>query len=153
MRNNIGLFLSKRAHLNPTMEALVDVSTGRRLNYREIDLRSNKVANAVCDLGVRKGDRVAILMMNGVEYFESFTGLAKIGAVVVPLNWRLVADELSYILKDAGATTLIYGSEFSETVCDLYGRSSDGTNIVNWVEFSGEGLERDFFDGTKRPYT
>nr|MCS5608234.1 AMP-binding protein [Alphaproteobacteria bacterium] len=83
MRNNIGQFLSKRAHLNPTMEALVDVATGRRLNYREIDLRANKLANAMRDLGVRKGDRVAILMMNGVEYFESFTGLAKIGAVVV----------------------------------------------------------------------
>ncbi len=107
MRNNIGLFLSKRAHLNPTMEALVDVATGRRLNYRELDRCANKLANAMQDLGVAKGDRVAILMMNGVEYFECFTGLAKIGAIVVPLNWRLVSDELSYIIKDAVATTLI----------------------------------------------
>ena len=145
MRNNIGQFLSKRAHLNPTMEALVDVATGRRLNYREIDLRANKLANAMHNLGVRKGDRVAILMMNGVEYFESFTGLAKIGAVVVPLNWRLLADELSYILKDAGATTLIYGSDFSETVCDLNGRGGGGTDIVNWVELCDEGHERDLF--------
>jgi len=145
MRNNIGQFLSKRAHLNPTMEALVDVATGRRLNYREIDLRANKLANAMHGLGVSKGDRVAILMMNGVEYFESFTGLAKIGAVVVPLNWRLLADELSYILKDSGATTLIYGSDFSETVCDLNGRGGGGTDIVNWVEFCDEGHERDLF--------
>jgi len=145
MRNNIGQFLSKRANLNPTMEALVDVATGRRLNYREIDLRANKLANAMHNLGVRKGDRVAILMMNGVEYFESFTGLAKIGAVVVPLNWRLLADELSYILKDAGATTLIYGSDFSETVCDLNGRGGGGTDIVNWVELCDEGHERDLF--------
>ena len=145
MRNNIGLFLSKRAHLNPTMEALVDVATGRRLNYRELDRCANKLANAMQGLGVTKGDRVAILMMNGVEYFECFTGLAKIGAVVVPLNWRLVSDELSYIIKDAGATTLIYGSDFSETVCDLYGRVSDGTDIANWVEFCEEGHERDHF--------
>jgi len=127
------------------MEALVDVATGRRLNYRELDLRANKLANVMQNLCVRKGDRVAILMMNGVEYFESFMGLAKIGAVVVPLNWRLLADELSYILKDSGATTLIYGSDFSEIVCDLNGRGYEGTDIVNWVELCEEGHDRDHF--------
>ena len=145
MRNNIGLFLGKRAHLNPDMEAVVDIGTGRRLNYRDIDLRANKVANAMRARGVRKGDRVAILMMNGVEYFESFTGLAKIGAVVVPLNWRLVADELSYILKDTGATLLIYGSDFSDTVTTQYEAGGDATDITNWLEFCEEGHDRDLF--------
>ncbi len=54
--------------------------------------------------GVKPGDRVALLMMNGAEFIESFFAVAKIGAVNVPLNWRLVADELEFILKDAGAT-------------------------------------------------
>ena len=93
MRNNIGAYLGKRAHTNPNLEAIVDVATDRRLTYAQVDRRANRVANAMLDLGIEKGDRVAILMMNSVEYFESFMGLAKIGAIVVPLNWRLVADE------------------------------------------------------------
>ena len=120
MRNNIGLFLGKRAHLNPDMEAIVDTATERRLSYRELDLRANKLANAMRDSGVKKGDRVAILMMNGIEYVESFMGLAKIGAIVVPLNWRLVADELSFILKDAGATVMVYGSDFADVIGTLH---------------------------------
>ncbi|MCZ6890279.1 MAG: long-chain fatty acid--CoA ligase [Gammaproteobacteria bacterium] len=145
MRNNIGLFLGKRAHLSPDMEAVVDVGTGRRLNYREIDLRANKVANAMRAMGVKKGDRVAILMMNGIEYFESFIGLAKIGAVVVPLNWRLVAVELNYIIKDAGASVLIYGSDFSDAVNVLHDGGKDATEITKWLEFREDGHDRDLF--------
>ena len=145
MRNNIGLFLAKRAHLNPDMEAIVDVGTARRLSYRELDRRANKAANAMRAMGVAKGDRVAILMMNGIEYCESFLGLAKIGAVVVPLNWRLVADELSYILKDAGATTIIYGSDFAEAVATLHEGGEAATAIRQWVEFCEDGHNRDIF--------
>ncbi|MBT4043037.1 MAG: AMP-binding protein, partial [Rhodospirillaceae bacterium] len=102
MLNNVGLYLGKRAHLNPNVEAIVDVATDRRFSFREVDERANAIANAMLAKGIKKGDRVAILMMNGVEFFECFMGLAKIGAISVPLNWRLVADELTYILKDAG---------------------------------------------------
>jgi len=144
MRNNIGLYLSKRAHLNPDMEAVVDPATSRRFTYLEIDQRANKVASGIKDLGVKKGDRVALLLMNGVEFFESFFALAKIGAVCVPLNWRLVADELSYILKDAGATMLIYGSDFAEITADIQGRGTGATDIVQWIELS-EGNERNAF--------
>ncbi len=140
MHNNIGLFLEKRAHLNPNMEAAVDTATARRLTYSEIDLRANQVANAMRELGILKGDRVAVLMMNGIEYYESFMGLAKIGAVIVPLNWRLVADELKYILKDAGAKALIYGSEFAEVTGVLHEAATD---IVHWIEFCEPGHERD----------
>ena len=144
MRNNIGLYLSKRAHLNPDMEAVVDPATSRRFTYDEIDQRANRVANAIKELGVGKGDRVALLLMNGVEFYESFFALAKIGAICVPLNWRLVADELSYILKDAGAAMLIYGSDFAELAADIQGRGAGATDIVHWIELS-EGNERNAF--------
>tara|TARA_B100000959_G_scaffold162391_1_gene170091 strand:- start:138 stop:1682 length:1545 start_codon:yes stop_codon:yes gene_type:complete len=145
VRNNIGLFLSKRAHLNPNLEAVVDPATSRRFTYREIDQRANNVANSVLDLGVRKGDRVGLLLLNGVEFYESFMGLAKIGAVCVPLNWRLVADELTYILKDSGATALIYGSDFAEIVAGIYKRGAE-TDIKHWIELS-EGADRNLFAG------
>ena len=144
MRNNIGLYLGKRAHMNPNLEAVVDPATSRRFTYREVDQRANKVANAMRDLGIKKGDRVALLLMNGVEYYESFMGLAKIGAVSVPLNWRLVADELSYILKDSGATALIYSSDFAEVVGEINERGAAAADIRHWIELV-EGGERDVF--------
>jgi len=144
MRNNIGLYLGKRAHMNPNLEAVVDPATSRRFTYYEIDQRANKVANSIRGLGIKKGDRVALLLMNGVEYYESFMALAKIGAISVPLNWRLVADELSYILKDAGAIAMIYSSDFSEVVGEINGRGAAATDIRHWIELV-EGGTRDLF--------
>jgi acyl-CoA synthetase (AMP-forming)/AMP-acid ligase II len=143
MLNNVGLYLGKRAHMNPDVEAIVDVGTDRRFTFREVEARANAMANAMLAKGIKKGDRVAILMMNGVEFFESFMGLSKIGAVSVPLNWRLVADELTYILKDAGAVALLYGGEFAEVVADIHGRGGD-TDITCWIEHS-QGAERQPF--------
>ncbi len=142
MQNNIGLFLAKRAELSPSLDGFVDVDTDRRFTYAEWNARSNRIANTLTSLGVRAGDRVALLLMNSVEYGESFFGVAKLGAVVVPLNWRLVPDELSFILKDAGATTLIYGHEFDDAVVDLQGRGDDGTHVTRWLRAGGEGGDR-----------
>jgi acyl-CoA synthetase (AMP-forming)/AMP-acid ligase II len=71
--------------------------------------------------------------MNGVEFTESFFAIAKIGAVVVPLNWRLVADELAFILADSGAAVLVYDEEFRDVVRDLHARG-DATAVRHWVE-------------------
>ena len=66
--------------------------------------------------GVQRGQRVALLQMNSIEFIESFMAIAKIGAICVPLNWRLVADELEFILADSGYDSLIFGAEFLDTV-------------------------------------
>ena len=143
MDNNIGLLLAKRGQLNTHVEALVDVATERRFTFLELDRRANQLANALSERGVRKGDRVAILMMNGTEFIEAFFGLAKIGAVVVPLNWRLVADELVYILDNAGVNTLLYGRQFAEICEDLHGRGA-ATDIARWVEVGPAGQRQPF---------
>ena len=112
------------------MEAIFEPANGRRLSYSELNSRSNQVAHALIEGGVGLGDRVALLLMNGTEFVESFFAIAKIGAVNVPLNWRLVADELEFILADAGATVIIFGSEFTETVDELRGRG-EATSIAH----------------------
>src|SRR5262245_29699521 len=124
MRDNLGLFLAKRARLSPRLEALVEVERGRRFAYADLDRRANRAANAFAARGVRPGDRVALLLMNGVEFLESFFGLAKLGAVVVPLNWRLVADELAFILEDSGSIALVHGPEFAAAAAALRGRAT-----------------------------
>ncbi len=133
MDHNIGLMLEKRAHLSPNLEGCVETESGRRFTYAELDARCNKTANMLAEQGVKPGDRVALLMMNGVEFIDAFFAIAKIGAVCVPLNWRLTPDELCFILKDSGATTLIFSSDFTEAVEDIHGRGGDATDVSRWI--------------------
>ncbi len=135
MQNNIGLFLSKRAEISPQVDGFVDVDTRRSFTFAQWNQRCNQMAHAFTGLGVGKGDRVALLQMNSVEYMESFFALAKLGAICVPLNWRLVPEELSYILRDAGAKVLIWGTEFLGSVEALQARGGgeEGTAVETWI--------------------
>ncbi|HUP22443.1 MAG TPA: long-chain fatty acid--CoA ligase [Thermoanaerobaculia bacterium] len=135
MQNNVGLFLAKRALLSPNVEGFVDADTGRRFTFAEWNRRANRTANFLSGLSLGRGDRVALLQMNSVEYMESFFALAKLGAVCVPLNWRLTPEELAFILRDSGSTTLVFGGEFVEAVAQLHARGRDegGTVIERFV--------------------
>ena len=133
MENNVGLLLTKRAFLNPNREAYVDGQLDCRLTYAELNDRCNRLANAMLAAGVVKQQRVGLLVMNSAEFMESYFALAKIGAVVVPLNWRLTADELEYILKDSGTQRLIFGGEFIDVVTELHERG-DRTEVKQWLQ-------------------
>ena len=136
MENNIGWWLTKRAFLTPDQEAYVDGHGGERLTFAELNARANRTANAFAETGIEKGERVALLLMNSPEFVEAFFALGKIGAVVVPLNWRLVPDELEFILKDSGATRLIFDDDFVDTVAELHGRG-DKTDVAQWLQVAG----------------
>jgi acyl-CoA synthetase (AMP-forming)/AMP-acid ligase II len=129
---NIGHFVTKRALLNPDLEALVDVDTGRRFTFAELNDRVNRTAHLLSAQGVGRGDRVALLMMNSVEFEESYFAIAKLGATAVPLNWRLVPGELAFIISDAGATTIVFGSEFADVVDQL--RTGGETSLTTFVQ-------------------
>ena len=138
MKNNLGMILAKRSMLSPEAEAYVEgADTSKRYTFGELNDRCNQIANAYLSAGIQKGDRVAFLLMNSIEFMESYFALAKIGAVVVPLNWRLVPDELEFILKDSGATRLIFDEDFVETVVELHGRG-DKTDIRHWLQVENQ---------------
>jgi O-succinylbenzoate-CoA ligase len=140
MRNNLGLFLQKRAQLSPRLEALVEVERGRRLGYAELEARANRAAHALAAQGVRPGDRVALLLMNGAEYLECYFALAKLGAVMVPLNWRLVPDELAFIVRDSGARVLVHDAESDAAAAAL--RAAD-TPLRGYLRAAGGGPPAD----------
>jgi O-succinylbenzoate-CoA ligase len=133
MQNNIGGFLTKRAHLSPDADAYVDGYSDVRLSFKALNARSNQLANAFVAAGVAKSERVGLLLMNSAEFMEAYFALAKVGAVIVPLNWRLVPDELEFILKDSGTSRLIYGEEFLDTVEELHARGIK-TDVVQWLQ-------------------
>src|SRR5687767_4823200 len=139
---NIGHFVTQRALLNPDLEAFVDAETGARYTFAQLNSRINRTARMLADHGVGRGDRVALMMMNSVEFEECYFAIAKLGATAVPLNWRLVADELAFIVGDAGATTMVFGTEFADVVDDLRGRGTEtglttfvqvGTDVREWA--------------------
>lgn len=112
--------LSKRAYLTPDREALYDLHTGQRYTYADLNTRANRLANVLRDdLGIEPGDRVSILAHNSVVYLDLFYGLAKIGAIFTPLNWRLVARELAYIVNDCAPKVLICGPQFTDVLAAM----------------------------------
>ncbi|MCB8958760.1 MAG: long-chain fatty acid--CoA ligase [Ardenticatenales bacterium] len=108
------ILLSQRAALTPDREALLLTDSGDRFSYGELDARANRCANWLLSLGIGYGDTVSILAQNGITYLDLFFGCARIGAVFAPLNWRLVAAELSYIVNDCQSQLLIFGPEYAD---------------------------------------
>jgi fatty-acyl-CoA synthase len=97
--------LSRNARRSPNSCALIFEGNSR--SYAELDARTNRLANSLCDRGVRPGDNVAVLMTNRIEAVEAFFGCQKAGATPAPLNFRLVQDEIDYILENSGAVGII----------------------------------------------
>lgn len=99
----------------PDKIALIDQHTGQTLSYAELDKRASQLATLMRDeWGAVAGDRLAILAKNSAEYFVFQFACVKLGAMMLPLNWRLAVPELIFICKNAGATGIIYDAEFSE---------------------------------------
>lgn len=131
MKCNIGLLLSKRADITTAAEAFVEVERGRRFTFEELNNRCNRTANMLLERGVKPGDRVATLLKNGIEFVEIYFAVAKIGAILVPVNWRLVANEIAYILGDSGAGLLIYDADFDEVISHLH--ENDAVAVDRYV--------------------
>jgi fatty-acyl-CoA synthase len=108
--------LTNRARLTPDQEALLELESGRRFSYAELNARANRAASWLRDYGVGYGDRVSLLAHNGVVFLDLLYGCAKIGAIFAPLNWRLVPAELSYIVNDMTPRFLLFGPEFAGAV-------------------------------------
>ena len=126
---NVGNWLTKWALLTPDKPAVI--FEGRFFSYRELNERTNRVAHLLQDMGVKEGDRAGVLLQNSNQYLEIFFALSKIGAILVPVNTRLVGAEITYILNDSGAQVLILGDEFTETVEQLRGELTlIGNNYV-----------------------
>ena len=93
----------------------------REITWREFDDKANQFANLLLSRGIKKGNKVAILLMNCLEWLPIYFGILKTGSVAVPLNYRYTADEIKYCLELSEADVLVFGPEFIsrvETICD-----------------------------------
>lgn len=107
-----GLADTVRVHGRDSPDAAALVIGERTITFSELDARSSRAAQAFAQAGVGFGDRVAFIERNGAEFFDVVFGLAKLGAVVVPVNWRLAAPEMRHIIEDCGARLVVVGRDF-----------------------------------------
>lgn len=112
--------LTKRANLTPDREALYDLHTGKRHSFADLNDRANRAANFLREkYDLQKGDRVSILAQNCLPYIDLLFGLGKIGVILAPLNWRLTAHELTYIVNDLEPKVLLCGPEFVSVLGEM----------------------------------
>src|ERR671937_1049288 len=96
----------------------------RELTYAQLDERSSRLAQALLAAGIGRGSRVAYLGRTAPEVIELLFAVSKIGAVIVPLNWRLAQRELAGVLEDSQAPLLIADAGYAETAEALVARAS-----------------------------
>lgn len=133
-------FLEKNARIHPNEVSLVEVnpenqpstsvswreynlieSTAgekyrREITWKEFDVSANRFANLLLSRGVKKGDKVAILMMNCIDWLPIYFGILKSGAIAVPMNFRFSAEEIEYCSELADISVLVFGPEFTERI-------------------------------------
>ena len=115
-----GDWIGRWGHAAPDKEALVDAIANRRYTYGRLSGDIHRMANFLGqDLGVKKGDRVACLSLNRTEYISLFFALSRLGAVLVPLNFRLAPAEFIYYLEDATPKAVFFDKDHLESVADF----------------------------------
>jgi len=118
---------------------LIEPSTSpyyrREITWGVFDEKANRVANMLLGCGIKKGDRVAMLLMNGLEWLPIYFGILKTGALVVPMNFRYTAEEIAYCLELADADVLIFGVDFIQRIESVADKISNQRLLI----YSGTG--------------
>jgi acyl-CoA synthetase (AMP-forming)/AMP-acid ligase II len=107
------------ARADPQRAALIDIESGTRLTFGQLEDRSTRLMTGLLDLGLRRGDRVLILLRNCAEYFEIDLALAQVGLVRVPVMYGSTSSDLAYFAKDSGASAIFFHGEKEEIVAHL----------------------------------
>lgn len=163
--NTIVDLLERNARLQPDKEALAEINPAnqpshtttwreynlietaegdkyrRSMTWREFDAQANRAANLLITRGVRRGDKVAILLMNCLEWLPIYFGILKCGALAVPMNYRYTAEEIRYCAELADVSVLIYGPEFIDRVAEIRDRLPDIKNFFFVGEDIPEGAD------------
>jgi fatty-acyl-CoA synthase len=127
-------FLRRSARIYADKTAIVDGD--RRYRYRELQERVHRLSNALLSLGIRQGDRVCILSPNSHFFLESFYATSQIGAILVPLNYRLVPADHAYILGHAGVKAALVDWEYTSVIDEIRAELPD---VEHWIVAKDEG--------------
>ena len=131
---HMGQALRLNARLYPDKVGASDLS--RAMTFQRWDERARRLANALLGLGLRKGDRIAILAYNCVEWMEIYAGTANAGLVMVPINFRLVGPEIQFIVENSEAQAIIVQDDLVEYLDEV--RANLVISEGHYIHFGGE---------------
>ncbi len=126
-RMSHGQQLARAAHKTP--ERVAFRCENQQRTYAEIDRRVTRLARGLADRGIGHRDRVAILMTNRIEVLESYFAAHRLGAIAVPVNFRLTASEVAFIVENSGAKAIIVDAGLAPLAGQVRAQLGDGTPI------------------------
>ena len=142
----ISEMLARNARMYPDDTALIELRPSKKIRkeitWKQFDERANKIANALIDRGIGKGDKVIHWMMNSINWLEAYFGIIRTGAWAVPLNFRFSSRDFKYCDDIAGAKVIILGEEFTERVEAI---RSQLPTIKDYI-FVGQNIPKDMED-------
>src|SRR5262245_38630718 len=112
-----------------------------RMTYAEYAERCDRLSNALVDMGIKRGERVAWLGYNSHELLEAYYGVVQMGAVLLPLNIRLTPAEIAFILNDSETTALFYNRDLKPIVDGIRNQSP---TITHYVQLEPDGHGKDY---------
>ena len=146
----LATLLAQNARRYPDKVALV--CEDRRLTFAELDARGDRLANALAESGIGRGDRVALTMPNGIELVEAMAAVLKLGALIVPLSTRLTAREIAYIIGHCEPGAVLYSEGMRQAVAAaLDGLPGVARIVVGATEAGEEGFSAFLQSGAARP--
>ncbi|MEH7331312.1 long-chain fatty acid--CoA ligase [Neobacillus drentensis] len=130
-------WLENRARLSPNKPAIIDEKTDKACSFKELNNRAKFTADWLLARGIKKGDRIALISPNHISYFDLLFACGKIGAIFVPINWRLSLQEIKEILEDCTPKLIGYHRQFQGIYKQLMSFSIDSFFIG---ELACEGI-------------
>ena len=141
----VGSLSARRARLSPDRVAVTDTAAGEEYTYADLDERANRTARLLREVGVSKGDRVAVVSRNRVELVDLFFATGKVGAVLAPLSHRLAERELAAVLGDVDPAILLVETPFEGDVVDALERA-DAEPPVRAIPTDADNAWRPYTD-------
>ncbi|OGO43669.1 MAG: AMP-dependent synthetase [Chloroflexi bacterium RBG_16_60_22] len=137
--------LARNARLTPDAIALIEITPSKNLRrsvtWKEFDDNANRVANALVERGIKKGDVVIHLMMNSTKWLEAYFGILKSGAMAAPLNFRFISRQIKYCVDIAAPKIMILDQDFTERVEEIRGKMPTIKKYIFVGEKPPRGME------------
>ena len=138
MEWNIGKIATKQAKVIPDKTAFI--FEDKNISYGRLNEETNRVANYFLSKGLKKGDRISVLLANCPEFMAIYFAAAKIGLIFVPLNVRMVAGEVQYQLNDCGSRLLVFHDAFAGNVEPIRSSVQVEEDKYLWLKIGIPGL-------------
>jgi fatty-acyl-CoA synthase len=144
----VGDLPGRRAQLTPDRIAIIDNIEKQKYSFLDMNIRANQLARLLLEIGISKGDRIAMFSKNRLDCIDLLFATGKIGAILVPLNIRLTIQELKYLIEQTNPSLLVYDPDLIDKVSEIKNTCElDGYMVMGYQSFDGDRASRQSMGG------